>query len=896
MKIHYSPYYDNGCFLGDSPRLMGEIYLGNKGLLQQLQQRAGMHIECKSEVERETDYYKAVKQVKTPAFYDKAFKSDEMGVAAKLLRWRDALVMAGWDGKCSDPQAKKVAALAEVEKTFEAFGEADAWRKVRDEYAKHNALQGVVEEIVVECPWSEVPGLIQQTLKAVQKGGTNLNQTVDGAAEPPALNTDKVTLLEFADLDQAYEWFATRKDLPADMAVINRDNLRLNHTLFTWDRPLQESSCNDANPQLLQLFKLSMSVFARPLNVQNLVSYLQLPESPVSGYLGNKLARLLISEGGFGEKSKRDDGAVRDEWEEILKGDKGKWLDPVRKSYDDRSKLKADIIAYAERFKKWIGQKLNNKDLPADLKSQLHELGTYYDSLLLALEELPSTIDNSDVEKLIRHIYRPMNIARQSAQVGSSNLISDIRSMAKGAACLLWLDCQNETPEHDPYDFLNSDEHQYLEGKGCVLPDFTEHLKRCRSERLRQLDRCQRIILVRSQYDGLDRLSEHPIVTEMRRVFQKAGLELVSAKPDDVLSKIDVTTETKSVQTLQPQKALEIGPIEYAGRKMSNSSIDKLIKTPFDYVMTYMVHMKSPADEQLATESITLGNVAHSFIEHVVGDAHGSLSEMRDLTEREFDSRLNDAIDRKGLILRQPENAATLADFSIKLKESVLSLIDIMDKKGWTPERCEVELPDGKEGVKIGAIERFGARIDFLAKHGDKYVIIDFKWSYNKKFVEWLEANTAIQLELYSRVAKEIYGADKVEGVGYYLMPKRQLVTSDFDEIPESKQIVHVNKEDTSDLFAKIENSYKFRMEELRRGHIEEGELQDFEGDTDSYYGQITPQVLLPIDIDVKPRSHTAVKQSVKVYKNVPKKTFDDNSKDPQETPTTYPILKGRLK
>ena len=63
MKIHYSPYYDGDLFLGDSPSMMGETYLGNMGLLQQLQLRAGIHTEPLPDVEREAIYHNAMKSV-----------------------------------------------------------------------------------------------------------------------------------------------------------------------------------------------------------------------------------------------------------------------------------------------------------------------------------------------------------------------------------------------------------------------------------------------------------------------------------------------------------------------------------------------------------------------------------------------------------------------------------------------------------------------------------------------------------------------------------------------------------------------------------------------------------------------------------------------------------------
>ena len=195
-----------------------------------------------------------------------------------------------------DPDARKIDVLSSIEKDFKAMGFADCWRRISEVYDKSNYLNGCVEEIQVDCPWSEIPHIIQRTLLSIGCKGTIITKTVNEDLEPHVGNIDRIKLIEFDDVNDAYEWFAQIKMLPEGTAVINRNNVRLNHTLYTWDRPQLHSTFRDSNPQLLQLFKLSMSIFSRPLNIQNLVSYLMLPMSPIPGALRRRLARLLISQ------------------------------------------------------------------------------------------------------------------------------------------------------------------------------------------------------------------------------------------------------------------------------------------------------------------------------------------------------------------------------------------------------------------------------------------------------------------------------------------------------------------------------------------------------------------------------------------------------------------------
>ena len=51
LTIVYSPHYDGETYLGDAPEAMGTLYVGNKGLMEQLALRAGIHLNIKADVE-----------------------------------------------------------------------------------------------------------------------------------------------------------------------------------------------------------------------------------------------------------------------------------------------------------------------------------------------------------------------------------------------------------------------------------------------------------------------------------------------------------------------------------------------------------------------------------------------------------------------------------------------------------------------------------------------------------------------------------------------------------------------------------------------------------------------------------------------------------------------------
>ena len=910
IKIVYSPLYDGEIFLGDCPHAMGVEYLGTVGLLQELGLRLGIPINMKSDVERQADYQNAMQTHIKGTLFKKAAEVDPFGVAAKLLHWRDDLLMAGWDGKVIGCSLAKLSVLAAIENAFKSKGAPDFWREVC-EACKTKSLADCISEIQIDCPWSEIPAMVQHTLEHIRDKGTKLQLTVT-ETEAPELDAKKFKLLEFKDVNEAYEWIAQVEKLDENTVIVNRDNMRLNYTLFTWNKPAVHASLTKSNPQLLQLFKLSMSVFARPINIHNLVSYLQLPMSPIPGKLRSELAHVLLKNGGFGEKEKRDDGKYRDDWEEAIeafefvskddnptpqararaRAKKMPFLNVIREPYENGIPKK-DLVDYIAQLQEWIRGINAVDDMPEERIKQLHELLAMLDSFSTITNSLPETIQYDELEKHILQIYHPMNYVLQQTEQNALNVIEDIRCMAQSADNLVWLDCQAEDLEVDPYDFLNGDERKYLSDNGAHLPDFGLHLKTLRNERIRLLNAVRKqVILVKSAYDGTTRLSEHSMVAEANYVN---GAKLQAIDPETIFTMQSTQTKTDNIDHYQPQFAYELGDLTYSGRKESNKSIDTLIQLPFNYVVQYVAKLPLPEDEQLKSVYLTKGLVAHHFFQHVIEDGQQDFVKMRGLTQNEFNIRLDAAIDATGLIMLQSENLVELHNFKEDLKESMLSLIEIMDALQLKPVGCEMDFPHEKnEVLTLEDIGSFGARIDFLLtdSQGD-YVVFDFKWSNGKRYVEKIEKNTAIQLELYRQTVSVTYPGKKVAAVGYYLMPLKQLITCDFDEIPDSTLIRHIDSAG-GDLFEMIRNAYKYRMDEIRKGHIEEAEMMEMLNMEDCYYAKQQPdnENLCPLEVE----GRNAVKKSEYVFRPSKKPSYENSKKEPSETPTSHPILKGRLK
>src|SRR5580693_5741975 len=100
-----------------------ESICGPQGFLRLLELRLGLASKPASAAGRIVQYREflqnaaSIKRLKRPAarFYTESFSKDPLAVAETLLRWRDELVLAGWDGSPDPGSSQRIRDLAEVE-------------------------------------------------------------------------------------------------------------------------------------------------------------------------------------------------------------------------------------------------------------------------------------------------------------------------------------------------------------------------------------------------------------------------------------------------------------------------------------------------------------------------------------------------------------------------------------------------------------------------------------------------------------------------------------------------------------------------------------------------------------------------------------------------------------
>ena len=889
MNIIYSPEFNSTSYINLHQRqaqLLGLKVCGSMELLSELELRAGIVAMELSEPERLVAFHQSVKDNVAGTLFEDSFKIDEVGVARQLMAWSDSLMMAGWTPD-THVESNKLKALAKIVKGVAGSHVSQRWKVISAYLQDHVLFQ---KDDVFEVHTEKlIPAVIRSALDQLANQATV--HYVKNEGEMPA----DFCVYHFKTRTEAYQWYLSQPDALKEVDVtISSDNCIFNDMAIAMGKPVVNSRSQNSNPQLLQLFKLGMSLFARPLNVYNLLSYLQVPGNPLGG-VSYKLARVLADEGGINEKWHKtiDEYDFTDEKGEDKRAEKLEFIAMIAKDYPSDQILVDDVKTYADKLAHWCDQLLYSDNVDDERKEQLVVLAAFCRSLRSILPN-DGYISSDELKAHVDGIYRPQSFTHMKAQKDAPDVVSDIMQLADHADKVCWLGCVGSSTQPYPFDFLNHTECECLNDEGVAILAKSYFYSLHHQLQMDALRNVGSLVLVTWEFDGNARQEEHPLIAELKQQYKEDWSSHVIEREDPNLKTIE-----GGISHLEPQPTYQLsnGMNRLRREKESYSSIDTLIQHPFDYTMLYLLKLKEPQVGQLPDLDTTKGNVAHLFVKMLFDKYGESMAEdFKQLSSDSKDQLIDEAIQQKGAILLLPEYNIECQQFKSVLKDSVGVLAGIILELGLKPVGCEVELNVDLE--KIGA---FYGSIDMVLQNTDRQIVIfDFKWSESKSYSVKLNENRSIQLALYSQAAEKHYAGRKVVGVAYYLFPKMTLYTTAFPASDHIQAVEVATADANRGVFEEVKNSFEYRRNDLDAGLIEDSELELI-SELAYTLASKPKKPLYPIKA-----AYSKDKKEEKKKKGCPyvrtekppfakKKVNGDTPSDPKEIKTTHPILKGRL-
>lgn len=855
MTIYYSPSFTGECYrdLPDNePRFEKEV--GDAGLLDFLELRLGIAGIESDPIERLLVYKDAMAAVKTKAFYDDAFKNDGLATAKEILRWRDLLVMEGFNAN-TEYKSPRLQKLAEVEKQLSEFpaGMPERWKRVSE--CVGGPFPGVI--ISVRHSLELLPKLIRETLNKV--GATEERIQKEMSFSPKS--SQKITINCFDTVTEAYRWAV---DKHTDEAVICPDTFRMNAVLRNREKPLLEASAS-GDSSITQLLRLGLSLLERPLNINNLLGYLRTGFSPIKGEVRYPLAAALLRDGGRGEtwKKKLSECEGNEEVQRFLLS----LLDADVENNGDKQNPQW-TVAY-NVVTDWC------KGIASWSPTVITEERKAYQLELVSLcKGMCRVIDNmanekvavKEVMKALKALYEPAPVKSAKAEANSWNAVDNHRCFIDYPKKLWWIPCNGGLATPYPYSFLLDEER-----KSLGVKDVAEYIQYDYRMMVDLLGKIDEIVLFACDFDATEALVEHPAVTVCKQAVHDSEKDMRNKN-------LGTGSIFKKLGTIET--GVDLYPKEKdKDKRLSATSTETLIGFPFDFVMDKTLGFRDITSLQLSDITPTLGTVAHLVFQRMLEDSgKKSVAEMKAMLETGFEERVEKAAMERGEILLLPENTTLLRNFKRTIKESIGVLLDILEECHLKPVISEETLNESLAGFAD-----ISGSVDFHAElPNGNIVVIDFKYSKGRSYIEKLEEDKAIQLELYAEGLEEKWKKDnkKVVARAYYFFPINQLHTDDDSGIFSDKVkgvVLHKKEKHDTSLFARIRNSKEYRQDQLEKGtlEIEEGTpLEDID-----YHKEVNDCHLIDIP---------------KADKKIDGSEVKANS--PFANPTKYPILKNNIK
>lgn len=887
MKIIYSPHFASRPYVdlrGRDGVLFAEKPMGTHALLNELELRVGLTAPDTDGTERLIRYVKAMRKALSSdpkLFFADSFALDEIGTAKVILAWRDALVMALWDG--SERSTEKLSGIAAVEAFFDYPGYVDRWKGLV-EYLEKTAVVPEGLSIELRVPLASLDGCVRRSLELLSGKGVPV---VESLVSAPAASRKDSSLWKVQDAllhggaagkketlpdDGSFRhvWFRlaydacqwAAQDSPewkgAGSLLVCPSPATVNESLRVLGLPSLKADIDGA-PQSLQLFLLGLSLFRAPVDVERLLSYLRVPVNPIGRLclkmerkdgtpyykpLNRELTDRLLETGGMDGWDEVIGNAVYDhDGKELSKRERdevlGRFL--MWKKVDASGKVsREDVLAYLKNLRRW-----------ADGCSQVIEgdpgyaaLSASCKALELLAEDTPGAVTSDRLIRWAEGLFEPVGMSVGEAEAESPDCVSDVRNISDSPETVVCLGFNASEGGAYPYAFLSE--------KECRLVGAPTHEDYARYDHDATVAALASVkgslTLVTYDFEEGNPTTEHPVITELKARFdfpRVDGLTMERANPCyDIL---DAEPDDRKQAEYKVKKELFKGLDRRRSEggilpdRESYSSLDMLIQTPFDYVLEKLLGFEAYGEAQLSDVSIVKGNVAHLYVETLVEESGADLSTMEKLHAERFGELVLRCAECKGAILLGPESALEWGKFKNILHQSVSSLLALIRLNGYTVVASEKHLE-----TEFPVIGPFHAFVDLLLKdRKGRYVIFDLKWSEGATYERKMEERDIIQLILYKEIVERTLGPVSV--YGYWVFPRYEFLTESGEVVGDG--VVSYQPEAGApappDIFTQVCNSYTFRLEQIRRGVIEEGEC--FEKEDLEYYREQDSRDLYPL-------------------------------------------------
>lgn len=882
MRIYFSPEYSGFCYL-NAEKETGNVFFDTdvvnvEGLLNLLELHGGYHWVQDDEATRVVKYFSAMTEYMSKHPHNElsdSFDNDGLSTARACLHWRDLLVLAGWSGSQKSSRGR-IEVLSGIEAFFDSPGLGErmqiAIRHINDGCTLPEDM-----EISLPCSIALLHPMIQSLLTSLEKRGVKVQtlsapQTKDECDLDivKSLLTEGICKVEELSGDGSFQIysFPTVQDAMLRMSLkdmahfdvwINADNKALDNMLYMEGQSVAGSVLSNSFPLLSQIYIIGLGMFRKPLNLNNLLAWLQLPASPIPWSARSQFVDTIVRTGGYYNNECYQVYVDLTKEDEKLKNILDSFLPSLKTPENVLSEENVVNVEELKKFNtaisKWLRQHVaflqsQGKVIEAAQVSvasnQAKAIG-----LLLSGAHIGGTITYNRLQGWMSSLYMPSSFIQYEAQTGCRNIISSPGNMISHSQSTVWLNFNGSDPVKPSYSFLSPREKAEMPELKVWIEE-NERRYNYAMQLLPFLLTDKKLVLVTCESDGAEALPKHPVAIQLENTFKNVTKEPFTTTPS---IPEELKVNVKKVDNSLPEETeftIEHGDLLKWPTTESATSLGTLIQNPTDYVINNLLHIDATGLSEMNDVSRTKGNVAHAVIAALFDHKEsipesGTYDYVVEQVKSNYDMVFNDTILAEGAILLQSENRVEAKILKDQLRRCIQRLLHIIQVNKLHVVACEKKIYSENMGFapNINIIGFLDMR---LADANDGQYIFDFKWSRSDGYIYTLQEKRSIQLALYAElVRKEIN--PNVVAEGYFLMPRGKLYsTYDFAPSDEFERVEIDENAPADSTIDMLRNSYAYRRQQITEGSIEVGEGQAVEA---LQYGKdMEDKHLLPLSAD----------------------------------------------
>lgn len=820
----------------------GELRVGSTGLLALLETHCGLGGSETSDPVLIAEYRSHLEQADDGArFYSRSFAADPLGVAWTLHRWREDLLLAGWDGAATSVAPARLRDLAAVEAVrFELRPDPSPAERLRAAIVRLIHRSPPIASLEIVDDSDGLPILWRRALDALADRGVaitrlprrtgeaagdlgHLQRALTGTGTPTAARGDGslVLLTASSDLEAAEavaSWLASRND---EVVVIDAagdallDQAVRHHGLSS----AGVSSSSRFRPAL-QVLPLALALQWDPVDPNRVLELLTLPVGPLPRAAALSLARGIAGSPGIGgaawnatlehvaARMRAEGAATRDV--DALAHTIREWVQPVRFRIEDGMPREA-VAATCARVARWLAGRIATTGDDVLFSA----LGAAHEAKRLAEAETQLRLSPPALRRLLdaatqAGAHHPGAVA----EAGHVPWVSSPAAVLAPVPAVVWWDFTAASAQPlAPSPWSMAERVALSRGGVALLDPAVERLKRSQADMAALRAASASVVLVVPERRRGQAATPHPLWDRIASAFVGECDGLV-VRARDWLGRALPASAVPRRSLARPKRwwRLPAGVLSPTQERHSFTSLNAFLNHPFHWALRYKAGIKPGFTARLADHNLLLGSLAHRLIAEVASDpslAAAGIPPIRAAIEASLDAVLS----AEGAALLLPGRGADRRKLLDRSASGAHLLLSAIQRGGWRILGFEHAL----DGVFDGG--NLEGRLDVALENGDgRRGVIDIKWGGAKYRREDLRENTALQLALYGHLLA--YDGRPWPACAYLVLDPPTLLSADAGAFPGA---VHVSRVAgiPADLWAAVGSTWRWRRALLDRGWIE---------------------------------------------------------------------------